>query len=508
MTMTGSSPAKNDGADGGKVDLTSEELIEKLKKALGKDGDFPASAKVVTELRQLTADPDTTANQVTEIILKEPSLGTRVLHMVNSSFYHRGAPIMTVSQAVLRIGMKPLAELCAGLVLLQKFVPASRRGGAFAGCLRKMVITSLLSSSITSEVSKNASGGKSNECGYLVGALAEMGTLLLAYYFPQVYDVALKRAESKHQDVGKSIFEITGITPLRLSIEIADALNLPEFYKEVLKAADTGGAKPVPDKVSKALPTQASETARAVAGLHAAQRISEAVTAGKNKKDVDAVLLGIKDNLGLDDKLVKSVLGELPDAFKAHCNLIEVDLPDIPEFISTYAASEDPAAQKDDKDTVDPFKQFVDEIRQAVDNREPTASIITTVMETMAWGLKFDRVLLLLVTPTKNSLVGRMLLGEASGVDPKKLSCPIGPGAGPKACEAVAFREGRPVFNGVPVLESGWPFAAMPIGSANKAVGIIYADRVDSSGAELTVREQAAISVLVELLERSINIHA
>ena len=36
-----------------------EQFLEKLKRALKKDGDFPASAKVVTELRKLASDPRT-----------------------------------------------------------------------------------------------------------------------------------------------------------------------------------------------------------------------------------------------------------------------------------------------------------------------------------------------------------------------------------------------------------------------------------------------------------------
>ena len=136
--------------DGSKA-LTPDELIQRLRSALAKDGDFPASAKVVSELRQLTNDPKTTASQITEVILREPSLGTRVLHLVNSSFYRRAKAIMTVSQAVVQIGMRPLAEMCAGLVLLQKFVPTARQGGSFANCLRKTVLTSLLTSSISTQ---------------------------------------------------------------------------------------------------------------------------------------------------------------------------------------------------------------------------------------------------------------------------------------------------------------------------------------------------------------------
>jgi HD-like signal output (HDOD) protein len=485
------------------LELTAEELVARLRRALGKDGDFPASAKVVSELRQLTSDPNTTANQITEVILQEPSLGMRLLSVVNSPFYQRGQPIMTVSQAVLRIGMKPLAELCAGLVLLQKFVPASRRGGAFATCLRKMLVTSLLASTITKESTPKTPGSTDHECGYLAGCLAEMGTLLLAYYFPQILDAALKRSESKKQDLGKSIFEITGLTPLKLSLEILNSLNLPQYYIDILSTAE--GMSKVTQQPQKS----GSKLGIAASALNVAQSLSDAVASSRSKKEIDQLLGSLAKNVELDTAVVKASLGMLPDMFKSHCSIIEVDLPAIPEFIGEYLAGDDKAKEgATNQEPVDPFKSFTEEIRLAVQNREPTASIITSVMEALVWGLKFDRALLMLVSPARTNLTGRMILGISDGVDPKKISRPIGPSAGAKACDAVAYKESRPVFRGTPVLENGWPFVAFPIGTGQKTIGIVYADFTNSKEHELAQKYQAAISVLTELLEQSVGGHS
>ena len=210
--------------------VSSSDFLEKLKKALSRDGDFPASARVVSELREVISKPESTSNQVAEIILREPSLGTRVLHLVNSSFYRRAKPIMTVSQAVIQIGMRPLAELCSGLVLLQKFIPVARKGGPFAQCLKKTITTSLLTSSISSELSKKGikeSTTLKDETGYLAGTFAEMGTLLLAYYFPKLYESARRRSEGKKQPIAQSIEELVGLSPIEISLEILEGVKAP-----------------------------------------------------------------------------------------------------------------------------------------------------------------------------------------------------------------------------------------------------------------------------------------
>jgi HD-like signal output (HDOD) protein len=504
--MTDSKSGQRDTWEG-KPQLTAEELIKKLRSALRREGDFPASAKVVSEIRQLTSDQKTTANQITELILREPSLGVRVLHLVNSSFYRRAKPIMTVSQAVVQIGMRPLAEMCAGLVLLQKFVPAARRGGSFANCLRKTILTSLLASAMTPAASGGRSS-KSDEQGYLAGSFAELGTLLLAFYFPQVYEAALKRSDVKKQEIGQSIKEITGLSTAQLSLEVIEALDLPPFYKEVLTAQEAvENNLPPPPYTGPGDPTRLAKS------VAAAQDLSEVVIESKSRQDLDKVVATIQEKYGFEPKAVQKVMGDLPNAFKSHCVSLDLQLPALPEFVMTFSedSSANEAAGADaPKDDNNQFNQFVNEIRQAVESREPTASIITSVMETFAWSLGFERVLLLLVGAGKTKLVGRLLLGSVPNFDPKHFERPLGAGADAKAPDYRAFREGRPVFGGDPLFTDGWPLAVIPIGFGQRAIGVIYADRNNSPGAgsELSSREQAAIGILAELLDRSLSLQS
>ncbi|MBX7145144.1 MAG: HDOD domain-containing protein [Oligoflexia bacterium] len=495
-----STGAANTGNDQGVATLTPDEFVEKLRGALRRDGDFPASAKIVSELRMLTSDPRTAANQVTEVILKEPSLGTRVLHLVNSSFYRRAKPIMTVSQAVIQIGMKPLADLCAGLVLLQKFVPLARRGGAFANCLQKTVLTSLLSSSLSSQSKAGPAGTKSDECGYLAGSFAELGTLLLAFYFPQVYETAVKRAESKRVSIEQGITEIVGLNPLELSCEVLKALELPDFYREIIAAA-RGKSESV---ANGALPTEQNEIRRIARSVEASRSISSVIVSGRSKAELDKALEVAKEQLALPSRAVEQIVGELPQVFKKQCECIELSLPSLPAYVAAYldAPSATPTKSQAPSDA-DQFMQYVEEIRQAVESGESTASVITTVMETLAWNLKFERVLLLLVNPSKRRLVGRMLLGKGDGIDAQKVERTLDSGS--QAPDAAALRESRPIFHGDPVLPEGWPFVAIPVGFAQRAIGVIYADRLPPNDIELSAREQAAISVLAELLDRSVS---
>ena len=109
----------------------TETIFTKLNAALDQDGEFPVRAQVVNELRKLVGDPETPIEKIVDVILREPSLGARILHLVNSVVYSGSQPVVTVSQAVVRLGMRSLVDLCTGLVLLRRFSHSAQKGWNF-----------------------------------------------------------------------------------------------------------------------------------------------------------------------------------------------------------------------------------------------------------------------------------------------------------------------------------------------------------------------------------------
>ena len=495
--------------------LTPEEFLEKLKSALSRNGDFPASAKVVTELRMLTSDPATTASKIAEVILKEPSLGVRVLHLVNSSYYKRVKPISTITQAIVQVGMKPLAEMCAGLVLLQRFVPEARQNSAFASCLRKSIMTSLLASSLASQQLSTASktlATRNAESGFLAGTMAEMGVLLMAFYFPQVYESAAKRSEQKRQDIASSIRQIVGFSPAQLSAEVISTLNLPQYYADVVNKAQALLDDPTASAAAKQ--NDLGEIAKC---LGAAMSISDAITSAPDPEELVARIRKIQILSGLSAEFVMNSLKDLNVGVAEHCQSLELKLPPLPEILTTItldstsvtAATSDAIAASSDKVAIgqnqEDFDRYIEDIEIAISRGEPTANILTSVMEVCAYCLSFDRVLLLLANKNRTQLLGRMMLGSVPGVDPAKLVRPLGKGAPANSPDNSAFMEARVVLSGESLFPEGIPVIAIPVGYGKRAVGVIYADRSAKPPIPLAPQEQAALVLLADLLDKSLQ---
>ena len=500
---------------------SSSDFLKKLKGALGKDGDFPASARLVSQIQDITSRPETTTQQVAELILREPTLGARVLHLVNSSFYGRSKPILTVSQAVIQIGMRPIAELCTNLVLLQKFIPLTRRSGPFAQCFQRTITTSLLTSMIATEsreasphsssrTSDSAHQGR-NEAAYLAGTFGELGLLLISFYFPKLFDSAKNRAASKGITISKGIQELVGLTPIEISLEVLQELNLPTEYQSILqttssleRAALLPGEK-AQKEMERILSTGPSgELAQA---LFAGGALADAFSGEDPLKQLETAIIEIDKILPLPSTLLTDSVQSFIECYDQYCSSMEVALPPLPDDVVNMNVS---LSAESDKESISPeassedLSQFIVEVRTAVEQHEPLSSIITTVMETLAWSLKFERVLLLLFDKKKQNLTGRMALGDIPDFEPKQFVRPFD-SEQPTDNWSIAIAENRLVFTGEPLLSGGRSFVLMPVGFDNRRVGLIYGDRVcDQKSETVSEQERGALQVLMELLNRAI----
>ena len=486
--------------------LSTESFLDKLRKALGKNGDFPASAKTVSELIELTNRPGTTADAISEVILREPSLSLRLLSLVNSSFYLRGRPVTSLTQAIVQVGMKAIAELCANLVLIQKLLPEARKNSVFANCFRRSVVTSLLTGAFSAKLSGQDQSSKSKETGYLIGFMSEIGVLLMTYYFPQVYENALKRSTTKKQPIERSIHEIIGLTPTQLSIEVLTTLGLPPYYKELLGAAERYVLN---KRVDIAL--ERSSTGQTGRTLGIAISVSSVLCMEQNPLSALGALRGIAENCKVEWSEMEAVVEELPQLFFEYCESLETSLPALPVDIaavvslknsdadSMHQAEGEIAEIKPDLGSdQNAFDQYLSDLEHAISSGELVTSVITAVMETCAYGLHFDRVILLLASKDKSSLMGKMALGTPPTFEVSKCVRPLTAAQSP---ETQAFTGGFPAFHGDALLSDGWPFAFIPIGSGKRCIGVIYADRTQSSASELSQAEQSAVALLTSKLD-------
>jgi HD-like signal output (HDOD) protein len=92
--------------------MTERSLKELIEEQFEADSmQLPVFNKVALELQELKNDDKVSMEQIAAVIIKDQSMASRVLQIANSSFYGGLKKVETITQAVVRLGMKRVINL-------------------------------------------------------------------------------------------------------------------------------------------------------------------------------------------------------------------------------------------------------------------------------------------------------------------------------------------------------------------------------------------------------------
>lgn len=137
---------------------------------------LPVFNRVALELQQLKSSETATMKQVTELIMRDQSLASRILQVANSSFYGGLKQIDTLSGAVLRLGVNKVASLAmvaAQLLAYRSRHPATAQ--RMTGLWRRAYVCA----SGSRWIAEKCGHKDEAESAFLSGLLHDIGELFL-----------------------------------------------------------------------------------------------------------------------------------------------------------------------------------------------------------------------------------------------------------------------------------------------------------------------------------------
>lgn len=304
---------------------------------------MPVVGKVIAELNSLTGSEDSDANQLAEVILRDPNLTSHVLRVANSVHYNYSSfPINTVSRAIVLIGLKGMRAVCISLLLIDTLL----KKGAKEQLLRLMA-QGLHAATQARDLIKMHDEELAEEV-FIAGLLYHLGEMaFLANEKPTEENAALhegspsSRKEAMDAILGTSFRAITrglakhwklgetlehALYPSRSPLPKVQAVILGErMSRAALQGWDSEGARKVVEEISRytyldpeqclTLAQESAERAAEVALYYGAAEACSLIP-GKNvnvKKDVQDTSLAHKI-LRPDAQLQLNILRELTTA--------------------------------------------------------------------------------------------------------------------------------------------------------------------------------------------------
>ena len=97
--------------------MTEENIFKLLKD----NKELSSLPQVLAEIIRVTEREECSANDIAEVILKDPALSARMLRIVNSSFYGQTREITTINQSVVTLGIRAVKALALSAGLYRLF---------------------------------------------------------------------------------------------------------------------------------------------------------------------------------------------------------------------------------------------------------------------------------------------------------------------------------------------------------------------------------------------------
>ncbi len=192
-------------------------------------------------------DDKANAQQVGEVISKDPSFVAKLLNVANSSFYggsrHR---VATVTHAVTLLGMNSIATLAFCFSLYRDL--RKKGGGAFdhTHFWHRCILASLAAKILA----KRARVTNEEEI-FLAGLLQDLGVLVMSEAFGNEYGVLYRKANQDHQALEELEQGRWKTDHCEIGAWLAETWELPEVLREAVRGSHNPSLASFEDEASR-----------------------------------------------------------------------------------------------------------------------------------------------------------------------------------------------------------------------------------------------------------------
>jgi HD-like signal output (HDOD) protein len=211
--------------------LYEEEMSikDKLVDMIHNHPDLPTLGSSIAQVVQLTSSDDQSRQQLTNLILSDPSLTLKILRLVNSMTYRATTQTITsISVAIQLLGMDTVKTSALAMILVDK-MPRQH-----ANAVRIELMISLSASLIGRNLAKRSSFPNAEEVA-VAALFKNLGRFILAVYDNELYRVTMKLAMEKDYTESKASLEILGCSFSWLTDYALRAWHIPESIIQAMK---------------------------------------------------------------------------------------------------------------------------------------------------------------------------------------------------------------------------------------------------------------------------------
>ncbi|MHC4662754.1 MAG: HDOD domain-containing protein [Planctomycetota bacterium] len=166
----------------------------KLRKVVEKIRGLPTLPSILEKMKSVVVNPESTAAQFGEVIVDDPAATSRILRIVNSSFYGLPHRISSVSHAVVILGFNAVKSIIMSSTIFEMFAKAGKE----AEFDRVEFWKHSIGVGTAAQVLAKRMGVDETEEFFVAGLLHDIGKVILDQFLHSIFVKILQTVKGKN----------------------------------------------------------------------------------------------------------------------------------------------------------------------------------------------------------------------------------------------------------------------------------------------------------------------
>ena len=183
---------------------------------------LPTLPEIATFVLNLLEDPNTSSQDVTNVIIRDSSLSGQILKLVNSAYFGLPQKVSDLNRAIALLGFGRIKNLVLSLSILRIFKTLSKKQREdFTKFWQHSAVTAGLMKRLALRM-----GRSEPEQAFVTGLLHDVGKIILLGYATKEYTAIVKLAQERTASFAAVEGEILATTHAEVGAWLAKAWNL------------------------------------------------------------------------------------------------------------------------------------------------------------------------------------------------------------------------------------------------------------------------------------------
>jgi HD-like signal output (HDOD) protein len=494
-----------------------EAVLGRLRESSG----FPTLSTTLSDINRSVSSDSDSARQLTQVILRDVSLTTKLLQVVNSATYgqYRGR-IRTVSKAVLILGFEAVRNAAMSLMMLE-----FSRGRPQEKALQDELIGAFFAGVVAKPLSQRL-GIHDTEEAVICTMFQSLGRLLVIFFLYEESREVRSLMETGISEEQASE-RILGISYRDLGVGVARHWNFPERLVEVMQRATVRDLEPPTSDVQRLKVAANLANDLYMTALRSSESDKPAALQALSKRYSAAIKLNAQELVaaveqGLKELAERATTLNLPVANSSTMNVIRVwtgGVPDAADSEDEIASSEDPlmqdavaldALENGDGSTANTQQVLsagIRDVTETLTSDFALKDVLQMVLETMYRGMGFTRTMIFIRDMKANTMRARFGFGADVDRIIPKCSFPLAfaPDVFHVALEkgvdiAIDDTQAANIIERIPLWHrqslSAKSFLLLPVVLKSQTIGLLYADSERADAVKITAEELGLLRTL------------